>query len=443
MALDSSIYGQLKPVEFENPVVAQGRLMQLMAAKDQQAMGALQRQQMERQLAREGRLSQLAESTPEDQLPSALRRAGFYDEAAKIEKARIDNQKAQAEIGKTNAERAKLIAAGFRDMAAQYDETEEGYQQFRQTAQSTYGDQANRLPPTASPGWRTKMIASADKAFDLQKPIMKEINDGQRTVFVDVNPTTNPAVRELAIQMNMSPAEVAADQRALLQLATTRETSALDRESRENIAARPEFSYSPETGTVFEKRSGTLDVARTVSGAPVVPKMSEHQKKELSGIDAQLNTTERALELVKNTPSAFGFVRGSATRAGATAETIAGRFDKPEEREARSTVFNIVSKVINERAGAAQTAQELARLRSFLPAEQDDAEAIRDKMKGFQSFLLEQRKAYEQAPTATPPEVTANRGTRTVRIGGKSLTARQAPDGKFYVEQNGKFFEVQ
>jgi hypothetical protein len=56
-----------------------------------------------------------------------------------------------------------------------------------------------------------------------------------------------------------------------------------------------------------------------------------------------------------------------------------------------------VSKVINERAGAAQSVQELSRLRSFLPAEMDDAKQIQDKLTAFETYLQDSRKAYAGA----------------------------------------------
>ncbi len=31
---------------------------------------------------------------------------------------------------------------------------------------------------------------------------------------------------------------------------------------------------------------------------------------------------------------------------------------------------------------------------------------------------------------------------KTIKVNGSPMTARQAPDGRFYVEQNGKYFEV-
>jgi hypothetical protein len=94
-----------------------------------------------------------------------------------------------------------------------------------------------------------------------------------------------------------------------------------------------------------------------------------------------------ALEAVDKTPSAFSMGRGMATMAGPIPESVAGRFDNDAERQARSYVFNNVSKVINERAGAAQSAQELARLRSFLPAETDNADQIKSKLKAFKTYL--------------------------------------------------------
>lgn len=129
----------------------------------------------------------------------------------------------------------------------------------------------------------------------------------------------------------------------------------------------------------------------TQGGVPLAPKPSAARERELMGIAQQEATVQGALDAVLKTPSAFGFSRGAATMAGAMPESLAGRLDSKDEREARSYVFNVVSKVINERAGAAQSAQELARLRSFLPAEMDSAKQIEDKLTGFQKYLGDMR----------------------------------------------------
>ena len=154
----------------------------------------------------------------------------------------------------------------------------------------------------------------------------------------------------------------------------------------------------------------TAAPAATTAGPTAVPvpgltpKLTEAQKKELSTIEAQEKTVQGALDAVKKTPTAFGMARGAATMSGSIPETIAGRFDSPAQREARSYVYNVVSKVINERAGAAQSAQELARLRSFLPAEMDSADQITSKLNAFQTYLKDQREGWAkpQGPGVAP-----------------------------------------
>lgn len=153
--------------------------------------------------------------------------------------------------------------------------------------------------------------------------------------------------------------------------------------------------YDAERGVIVDK-AGVATPVRDASGTPVPAKITEAQKKELSSIEAQRNTIKGALDAVSKTPSAFGMTRGLATMAGSIPESVAGRMDSKDEREARSFVFNVVSKVINERAGAAQSKQELARLRSFLPAETDGSEQIKDKLEAFDKYLGEQKTAYEK-----------------------------------------------
>jgi hypothetical protein len=131
--------------------------------------------------------------------------------------------------------------------------------------------------------------------------------------------------------------------------------------------------------------------------------LSSEQTKDITAINQQKSVVDSALQLVKDTPSAFSFGRGAAV-ALPFGETLAGRRETPEETQARAAVFNIVSKVINERAGAAQSAQEIKRLNAFLPSEFDNATQIENKLKGFNKFLEEQEKGTRiPASRITPP----------------------------------------
>jgi hypothetical protein len=132
----------------------------------------------------------------------------------------------------------------------------------------------------------------------------------------------------------------------------------------------------PQAGQVVETGQGPMRVnTRTGEAAPIMaggqplpPKLSTEQSKDITAINQQRAVVDSALKLVQTTPTAFSFGRGVAG-AIPLGETIAGRTEKPAETEARAAVFNIVSKVINERAGAAQSNQEIKRLNAFLPSE--------------------------------------------------------------------------
>lgn len=144
-------------------------------------------------------------------------------------------------------------------------------------------------------------------------------------------------------------------------------------------------------------------------------------RKELTSIDQQRSIIEGALKAVKETPGAFSFARGAAAAALPFGESIVGRTETPEQTQARAYVFNNVSRVINERAGAAQSAQEMQRLRSFLPADTDNAEQIANKLKGFQTYLQDLEKGTIKA--APPAAKEALEKTRKPQLSSRDQQA--------------------
>ncbi len=180
------------------------------------------------------------------------------------------------------------------------------------------------------------------------------------------------------------------------------------------VLQRVPKAQMPQAGQVVETAQGPMIVnTRTGEAAPIMaggqplpPKLSTEQSKDITAINQQRSVVDSALTLVKATPTAFNFGRGVAG-AIPFGESIAGRTEKPAETEARAAVFNIVSKVINERAGAAQSNQEIKRLNSFLPSEYDNAKQIENKLNGFKKYLDEQEKG-TRMPTSVPSTPTAS-----------------------------------
>jgi hypothetical protein len=159
-------------------------------------------------------------------------------------------------------------------------------------------------------------------------------------------------------------------------------------------------------GQVVETANGPMIVnTRTgdatpimAGGQPLTPKLSTEQAKDITAVNQQRATIEGAIADVNKNKSAFSFGRGLAQNAP-YGESIAGRFEKPEDTQARAYVFNNVSAVIKERAGTAQSAQELTRLNSFLPATTDNADQIVAKLNGFKQYLNDYEKG-TRVPTS-------------------------------------------
>ena len=201
----------------------------------------------------------------------------------------------------------------------------------------------------------------------------------------------------------------------------------------------PRLQYDAERGAVIDLTSGVATPINSAGGEPLPQKMTEAQRKEILSINQQNSVIDGALRLVEATPSAFSFRRGAMTKAGEVGETVAGRFDSPQETEARSAVFNIVSKVINERAGAAQSAQELARLRSFLPADMDNAEQIKNKLTGFKKYLADLETGSRQSPNvaSAPGRQTFADMPDPTKYAGRSI--RDDVSGITYRSVGGKW----
>ena len=165
-------------------------------------------------------------------------------------------------------------------------------------------------------------------------------------------------------------------------------------------------SQMPVAGQVVETVNGPMLVNPRTSeatpimagGKPLEPKLSSEQSKDITAINQQRATIDGAIVDVQKNKSAFSFGRGVAQNLP-YGESIAGRFEKPEDTQARAYVFNNVSAVIKERAGTAQSAQELTRLNSFLPATTDNAKQIVAKLEGFKQYLNDLEKG-TRVPTS-------------------------------------------
>lgn len=276
----------------------------------------------------------------------------------------------------------------------------------------------------ALPQWIHSQAAQTKQGLDALQAFAPKVNlqdTGGSIVPMNTNPlagTIGPLVGGISTPKTATPGDILTDRRGWASQAEQRRHNLETEGTARDAADRADWQYDAERGVLVNKRTGATKAAVGADGQPLQPKLTEAQKKELTSIDSQLGVISGARDAVKTTPSAFTFKRGLATMTGPLTESAVGRTDSEDERNARSYVFNIVSAVINERAGAAQSKQELARLRSFLPAETDGSQQINDKLNAFETYLNDKRKAYEKPVTgAKQPSSDKKDARKVVRTG--------------------------
>jgi len=152
-------------------------------------------------------------------------------------------------------------------------------------------------------------------------------------------------------------------------------------------------------------------------------KMSGGDDKEITGITTSRGSVGAAAKAVEAHPEAFGPAKGLPDQMGPGMIGSAARYIRdnkslsPDQVAARAMVYNNVSAVIKERAGTAQSAQELKRLQGFLPSEFDSAQAIQAKLAGFNQYLDEKEKGIR----------VKYAGPRPVQHQGTNMSGAAAP----------------
>lgn len=408
MAINASIPLGVQPVQFENPVNQLAKVLQIKDMQQGQQMNALKMDEYRRSVE-DGAALRSELSAPGANPYDVLLKRGKVKEATEFAKGKAD-------IGKTEAEtKYKQIEAAHKrvDLAGQ---TMGWLRQnpSLQNAQLVVDHLVRNggMEPAEGQGLLAQLQAnpqgiaqfaemtfrSALAAKD-QLPKFETRNTGGTTDTLKIDPVSGQVGVASSVRNTQSPdnaASVAATMRGQnMTDARAREGNNIQRE-----AARTQIVETPEGVMLIDKGTGQARPA-TAGGRPLPGKPSAGMEKELVGIRQQGAIIDGAIRAVDATPKAFSLGRGMATMAGAVPESLAGRMDSDAERQARSYVFNNVSKVINERAGAAQSAQELARLRSFLPAETDNAAQIKSKLQAFKTYLgdMEQGTRGKTAPS--------------------------------------------
>lgn len=152
--------------------------------------------------------------------------------------------------------------------------------------------------------------------------------------------------------------------------------------------------YNKKTGQVRPLGPGGGQPAPTDGTAPLpgLPgRPTEGQRKKVLDSSESISQLDMAIDALKKAPGAYGgtgnFLAGLAESAGGTpVQSLTARRYSPDELRVKNYVSNVVSKIINERAGANVTLREELR-QKFLPQDTDGLEQAQQKLVDLRSMM--------------------------------------------------------
>jgi hypothetical protein len=240
------------------------------------------------------------------------------------------------------------------------------------------------------------------------------------------DPTLKKYFAELGVTAEQARAQIAAvagnppafaDMLQKMQLGLEKAQQAVDNRLTREVTTRGQdmTAATAKAGQQVTMRGQNMTAATALAGQNVtvrgqdmqakgagdfLSKLSKAEQKDYRSLVATDKTVDSALTRIEAHPTAFGFGKGAATSFGGVvggrigASAVASGMTN-DEIQARAFVYNIVSAAVKERAGTAQSAQELKILDGFLPGPFDDSRVIKAKLTAFKQYINTKREGYE------------------------------------------------
>jgi hypothetical protein len=422
MAIDPNIALGVRPIEIASPLAQYGQVAQIQNAQNQNALAQYQLGAAQRQESTQNALSDAYKAAYNPQtgaIDNAMLMRGLAERGAghlipDVQTKMLTTQEKQGAIKKTAVETTGLefkqridkATKAITDIAA-LNNPEEAMASIDQHLANGDIDQQKadmlkgQLTQAPSFGaWQKGMLVNILDAKERltqtsPKPMQVTRADGS-IIFLDQNPNSPTFQKEVmpAQATGMTPAQIATNKIAQQQaniaagrlgveqqrLAQDATSVVYQEDANGNIVALPSRLKAGEVPT------GRTAVAPGGGFQPMLAKPSESVGKEQMSINQQRAIVKGALDAIGQTPDAFGY------KEGLIPESARARLASPEENTNRSYLFNVVSGVIKERAGTAQSASEAQTLARFLPSETDNADIIKSKLEGFDKYLVDKEK---------------------------------------------------
>ena len=439
MPVDPNIALQVRPMELADPLQQYGRAVQLKSLIGQGDLQALQMQEARRSAAeaqayndsyrealspdgtvdRTRLLSSLAQRGVGSKIP------GVTESFAKADKLGLETKELQGKVDAQGLTRARdQFKALNNGLGALIRKPGLLHQDVIQTigglaAQGLItpeqGQEAIRqMPGNAAdlPQFLQARLLSgveADKMITLMLPKLQQVNDGQRTQFVDTNPLSNPG-GPAPIQMQATPDAVMRDGTTRAEGAANRATqirgqNMTDTRARELAAATREAAATGRIPSGYQRSAdgtglefipgGPADPARERNSPP-----TEDERKAAGWLDQATNAYKNMLGVLGANPNAAKPAGGVRSAAGTLVQSLPiigqtdiaqgiGNFIKPADRLQFEQSTGSMSEALLRAATGAGVNRDEARqkVREITPVFGDDDATIKQKLDSIPVYL--------------------------------------------------------
>jgi len=198
----------------------------------------------------------------------ALMARGDYKRVQANDAADLAKREKESVIGKNRAETQVKEAAAFRDSVAQVAD-QAGWDALR----TSLGERGARLPAQFSPELQESLVSTAGDVIKRRTPNFQIQDIGGKKVSVDINPYTNPAIKNMQFDKTVSPdAALSAETARRGQNMTdsrAREANAISKE-----AAQTQLVNDPNQGLLLVNKGTKVATPATFGDGKPVPSES-------------------------------------------------------------------------------------------------------------------------------------------------------------------------
>ncbi|MGJ7613936.1 MULTISPECIES: hypothetical protein [unclassified Variovorax] len=426
-----------------------------MQAKLQQSqLGALQLQQAQRGMADDQAYRQVLQSGVQgaDQI-AALQKAGLGKQSMDAAKFQTEQQKAQAERG-------KLVAEGMKNGAGMIlaNPTEENAIETLSMAQQQYG-----LPPQMVDSAKAQIYGARNDPNKLRQLAQGWGGDAEKVLgkFTTENlggtlqtQRTNPATGQTDIAGIQARTQSPDSMASVAQSAANAQMT--DARAREQNQIRQQQGRIPSGYEPDPANPGQL---RFIVGGPADPNTKPAGGKPLNDTQAKALQFGTRMQVSAEILDKLSNEGVNSSVPGSRLPVVGGVISalQPEERQQLDQAKrDYINAVLRRESGAAISASEFDNAeKQYFPQPGDKPETIKQKKanrdlatRGILAEVPDAENRVSQV-RGNPAPVSPAAGlkskqppSKTINIGGNEMRAERAPDGKYYVQQNGKWFEV-